>query len=144
MCAYSTLRSPTSNSSPIASFAATTLRTLHTACAALLLACNPAPAWAQPPPATPPELQPIEEPPPVPGRVQSGEALEPDVRISRRDQATVTEYLVNGRLRAIKVQPDGEAPPYYLYDTDGDGRLDRRDSRFDPDLLIPRWVIFSW
>jgi hypothetical protein len=144
MCAYSTLRSPTSNSSPIASFAATTLRTLHTARAALLLACIAAPAWAQPPPATPPELQPIEEPPPVPGRVQSGEALEPDVRISRRDQATVTEYLVNGRLRAIKVQPDGEAPPYYLYDTDGDGRLDRRDSRFDPDLLIPRWVIFSW
>jgi len=120
------------------------LRILHTTRAALLLlACTASPAWAQTPSA-PPELQPIDEAPPAPGRVQSGETLEPDVRISRRDQATVTEYLVNGKLRAIKVQPDGDVPPYYLYDTDGDGRLDQRESRFDPDLLIPRWVIFSW
>ena len=80
----------------------------------------------------------------MPGRVQSGEVMEPDVVIKRRDDATVSEYRVNGRLRAIKVQPDGDVPAYYLYDTDGDGRLDRRDTRFDPDLLIPSWVIFSW
>lgn len=126
-----------------------TLRTLHTLRTAVLLSFATSLAWAQPPSAPPeleqpPDLQPIDEPPPSPGRVQSGETLEPDVRISRRDQATVTEYFMNGRLRAIKVQPDGDAPPYYLYDTNGDGRMDRRDSRFDPDLLIPRWVIFSW
>ena len=108
---------------------------------ALALACLSAGALAQSPP---PDLQPVPEPPPLPERVQSGEALEPDVRIVRRDQATVTEYRVNGRLRAIKVQPDGDLPPYYLYDTDGDGRLDRRHARFDRDLLIPSWVLFSW
>lgn len=92
----------------------------------------------------PPALQPVPEPPDIPDPVESGEALEPDVRISRREKSTVTEYRVNGRLRAIKVQPDGDFPPYYLYDTDGDGRLDRRASRFDRDLLIPTWVLFSW
>ena len=92
----------------------------------------------------PPKLEPVPEPPPLPSRVQSGEVLEPDVRIVRKNQSTVTEYRLGGRLRAIKVQPDGDFPPYYLYDTDGDGRLDRRLARFDPDLLIPSWVIFSW
>ena len=80
----------------------------------------------------------------MPEQVQSGEVLEPDVRISRRDKSTVTEYRVNGRLRAIKVQPDGDFPPYYLYDTDGNGRLDVRRSHFDKNLLIPNWVLFSW
>ena len=93
---------------------------------------------------TPPELQAAPEPPPIPEQLRSGEAMEPDVRIVRRDRATVTEYRVNGQLRAIKVTPDGNFPVYYLYDTDGDGRLDQRRSRFDPDLLIPSWVIFSW
>ena len=93
---------------------------------------------------TPPELEAIPEPPPIPAQVQSGEVLEPDVRIVRREKATITEYRVNGRITAIKVQPDGDFPPYYLYDTDGDGRLDRRTNRYDPDLLIPHWVLFSW
>ena len=93
---------------------------------------------------TPPELEAIPEPPPIPAQVQSGEVLEPDVRIVRREKATITEYRVNGRITAIKVQPDGDFPPYYLYDTDGNGRLDRRTNRYDPDLLIPHWVLFSW
>lgn len=115
------------------------MRTLFRAAALLLAYAAPA-AWGQPPP----DLQPAPDPPPLPPKVRSGEALEPDVRIVRRDQATVTEYRVNGKLRAIKVQPDGDFAPYYLYDTDGDGQLDQRRARFDPDLLIPRWVIFSW
>jgi hypothetical protein len=109
--------------------------------AVIAIACVSLHAFAQSPP---PDLQPVPEPPPMPERVESGEVLEPEVRIVRKDQATVTEYRVNGRLRAIKVQPDGDLPAYYLYDTDGDGRLDRRRARFDPDLLIPNWVLFSW
>ena len=116
------------------------MRTLPRA-AAVLLACTAMTIQAQ---TQPPDLQPAPEPPPLPPKVQSGEVMEPDVRIVRRDQTTVTEYRVNGQLRAIKVQPDGDFAPYYLYDTDGDGSLDQRRSRFDPDLLIPRWVIFSW
>ena len=108
---------------------------------ALVLACAAFSVQAQ---TMPPDLQAAPEPPPIPPKVRSGEELEPDVRIVRKDKSTVTEYRVNGRLRAIKVQPDGDFPPYYLYDTDGDGRLDQRRARFDPDLLIPNWVIFSW
>ncbi len=93
---------------------------------------------------TPPTLEAVPEPPPIPPQVQSGEVLEPDVRITRKEKATVTEYRVNGRIRAIKVQPDGNFPAYYLYDTDGNGRLDLRTNRYDPDLLIPNWVLFSW
>ena len=93
---------------------------------------------------TPPTLEAVPEPPPIPPQVQSGEVLEPDVRITRKEKATVTEYRVNGRIRAIKVQPDGDFPAYYLYDTDGNGRLDLRTNRYDPDLLIPNWVLFSW
>jgi hypothetical protein len=91
-----------------------------------------------------PQREAVPEPPPIPEQLQSGEVMEPDVRIVRKGQSTVTEYRVNGRLRAIKVTPDGDFPAYYLYDTDGDGRLDQRRSRFEPDLLIPSWVIFSW
>jgi hypothetical protein len=105
----------------------------------LLVASNISSAQQQPP-----EFEAIPEPPPLPEKVQSGESLEPDVRIVRKDKSTVTEYRVNGIIRAIKVQPDGDYPPYYLYDTDANGSLDRRTGRYDPDLLIPHWTIFSW
>jgi len=118
--------------------------TLTVLALAAVLAAAPALAQAPRPSDAPPALEAVPEPPPLPERVRSGEALEPDVRIVRREGATVTEYRVNGELRAIKVQPDGDFAPYFLYDTDGDGRLDRRNDRFDPDLLIPHWVIFSW
>lgn len=91
----------------------------------------------------PPELQPVPDPPPIPERVQSGETLEPEVTIIRRAEETVTEYRVNGRLRAIKVEPQN-APAYYLVDTDGDGDLETRRSAYGPDFLIPMWLILSW
>ena len=90
-----------------------------------------------------PPLQEAPEPPELPQRVQSGETLEPDVTIIRRRQETVTEYRVNGKLRAIKVQPRN-APAYYLVDSDGDGTPESRRDGFDEDILIPQWVIFSW
>ena len=39
---------------------------------------------------------------------------------------TVTEYRVDGRLRALKVVPSRGAP-YYLFDRNGDGVVDARD-----------------
>lgn len=91
----------------------------------------------------PSDLEPVPDPPPIPERVQSGESLEPDVTIIRRGRETVTEYRVNGRLRAIKVEPEN-APAYYLMDTDGDGDLETRKSAYGPDFLIPMWLILSW
>ncbi|HEX9583605.1 MAG TPA: DUF2782 domain-containing protein [Gammaproteobacteria bacterium] len=90
-----------------------------------------------------PALSDAPEPPPLPQQVQSGETLEPDITIIRRQKETVTEYRVNGKLRAIKVQPNN-APAYYLVDADGDGTPESRRDGFGEDILIPQWVIFSW
>lgn len=97
-------------------------------------------AGAQPPP---PELVPAPNPPEVPEPVRSGETLEPEVTIKRDARQTVTEYRINGRLQAIKVEPRN-APAYYLVDTDGDGNLETRRDALSAGFLIPQWVIFSW
>lgn len=91
----------------------------------------------------PQELDPVPNPPPIPERVRSGETLDPEVTIIRRARETVTEYRINGRLQAIKVEPEN-APAYYLVDTDGDGDLETRRSAYGPDFLIPMWLILSW
>ncbi len=75
--------------------------------------------------------------------MHSGETLEPEVTIIRRARETITEYRVNGRLQAIKVEPEN-APAYYLVDTDGDGNLETRRSAYGPDFLIPMWLILRW
>ncbi|MDH3411456.1 MAG: DUF2782 domain-containing protein [Gammaproteobacteria bacterium] len=91
----------------------------------------------------PPDLVPVPDPPTIPDQVRSGETLEPEVTIIRRARETITEYRLNGRLQAIRVEPEN-APAYYLVDTDGDGDLETRRNAYGPDFLIPQWVIFSW
>jgi len=108
--------------------------------AAVLLLAASARGYPQ---SEPPNLAPVPEPPEVPGRVQSGAALEPEVRITRGAHKTVTEYRINGALRAIKVEPDG-GKPYYLVDVDGDGQLETRTNDLARGLLVPQWVLFSW
>lgn len=83
------------------------------------------------------------EAPPPPPKVQSGEALEPDVTIIRRETQTIEEYRVNGQLYMIKVNPDF-GPSYYLMDTDGDGNLETRRHELAPGFQIPGWVLFRW
>jgi len=53
----------------------------------------------------------------------------------------VQEYRQNGRLFMVRVDPKN-GPPYYLYDDDGNGRLDRTDGdrRFSPVY----WTIYEW
>ena len=69
--------------------------------------------------------------------------LEPEVTIIQRDDEFIREYRVNGVLRAIRVEP-AVGVPYFLIDVDGDGKLDRRVRRLEPDFMIPHWVLFSW
>jgi hypothetical protein len=115
--------------------------TKNTTFAAILsLSLLPLAAAAQ---SEPPELAAVPEPPPLPEQVQSGETLEPDITIIRREKEVVTEYRVNGKLQAIKVEPKN-APAYYLVDADGDGSLETRSRGLGPEFLIPQWVIFSW
>jgi hypothetical protein len=81
--------------------------------------------------------------PPPPPRVQSGETLEPDITIRPDKEGEVEEYRVSGRLYMVKVTPK-IGKPYYLVDSDGDGKLETRMSHLNSNFVVPNWVIFSW
>ncbi len=52
---------------------------------------------------------------------------------------TVEEYRVGSQLRMVKVTPANGAP-YYIYDRNGDGRMDS-----DKDGTSPvYWKLYSW
>jgi len=107
----------------------------------LLLAAS-VPLWAEEaaPPAseevTIPQAQPTQGQPPsvVPGS---------DVVIIQHKDETVEEYRIGGRIYMIKVQP-GKGVPYYLVDTDGDGKLETHYSDLTENIVIPQWVLFRW
>jgi hypothetical protein len=83
---------------------------------------------------------PAELPPPP---MTEEEEIEPEVKIIKREDKTIEEYRVNGQLYMIKVTPKN-APPYYLIDTNGDGTMEASRTEIEPDLMIPRWVLFRW
>jgi hypothetical protein len=94
----------------------------------------------------PPTVQPVPEPPvtaPSYTGVGVDDDLEPEVSITRRDDAVLHEYRINGHLYMVKVEPV-IGPPYYLFDSNGDGTLDIRRSELDPRLVVPSWMIFRW
>ena len=82
------------------------------------------------------------EPPEIPPPVQSGEALEPEVTIIKRDKETIEEYRIEGKLHMVKITP-AAGPPYYLLDTDGDGELDTREDS-PTNSAVQQWLLFSW
>ncbi|MEL1266283.1 DUF2782 domain-containing protein [Pseudoxanthomonas putridarboris] len=53
----------------------------------------------------------------------------------------IEEYRVGGNLRMVKVTPSRGAP-YYLYDSDGDGRLDK--SKDNVDVSPVYWKLYGW
>lgn len=81
--------------------------------------------------------------PEPPASVEDGAALEPDVTIVQRKDATIEEYRLNGRLYMVKVVPI-IGKPYYLMDNDGDGLMESKISDLYQDPIVPQWVIFSW
>ena len=89
----------------------------------------------------PPDLTAVPAAPDPPEPVRSGESLEPDIRIIRGEDKVLTEYRINGQLRAVKVEPKN-APAYYLVDYDGDGNFER-SNRFEPGY-VTQWILFSW
>jgi len=84
-------------------------------------------------------------PPPASSGQRGQEEIEPEVVIIQREDKTIEEYRVNGQLYMIKVIPRN-APPYFLLDNDGDGTMESRlgASDLEPDIMIPRWVLFRW
>ena len=78
-------------------------------------------------------------PPPPPEMVPFDAAIEPEVTIKKRDEATVEEYRIHGRLYMVKVTPK-VGPSFYLIDDRGDGNFTRRDS-LDSGVRPPMWLI---
>ena len=89
------------------------------------------------------ELAPVPEPPTIPDPLQSGQAIEPQVTIIRKDDAIIEEYRLDGRLYMTKIIP-AAGPAYYLVDRDGDGQMETRMSEIYDDFTVPQWVLFSW
>ncbi|MFO7603815.1 MAG: DUF2782 domain-containing protein [Gammaproteobacteria bacterium] len=83
-------------------------------------------------------------PPPddLPGLDPNQPMPEDTVTIIRRESTVIEEHRINGQLRYAKVTPKS-GPPYYLYDSDGDGILDSRHNDLD-NPPIQRWILFSW
>lgn len=105
--------------------------------ALLLLAAGPALADA-----APGEFEPAPAPPELPEPLASGESIEPQVTIIRKDDALIEEYRINGALYMVKVTPN-TGPAYYLIDNDGDGRMDTRSSDME-NVIVPQWVLLTW
>ncbi len=67
-------------------------------------------------------------------------STEPDIVIREFEDKTIHEYRVNGFLYAIKVFPKN-GKPYYLVAEDGSDNFTNPDQ---PDMLVPKWEIFTW
>jgi hypothetical protein len=65
------------------------------------------------------------------------------VRIKGGEDEVISEFRINGQLYMIRVTPK-KGVPYYLVDSDGDGKLETRWNELAPNLLIPSWVLLRW
>jgi hypothetical protein len=92
---------------------------------------------------TEPELKDVPEPPDIPPAIESGEPIEPEITIIKKQDATVYEHRINGRLYMVKIVPL-IGKPYYLVDQDGDGSLETRVNDIYSNINVPQWVIFEW
>ena len=98
-------------------------------------------AAAQPAP-PPPKLEPLPEAAAPPAEIASDPELAPEVRTVQRENETIEEYRVRGRLTMIKVTPR-HGHSYYLVADATNGGFIRRDS-LDSGLKVPLWVLFSF
>ena len=82
---------------------------------------------------------------PIPEKIPSPPSSEaaPTVNIRTMDNGDVVEeYRIAGQLTMVRVTPL-HGKPYYLYDDNGNGRLDRSDA--DRAGVSPvYWVIYQW
>ncbi len=81
--------------------------------------------------------------PVIPEPLRDGESIEPEINIIQKQDRTIQEYRMHGKLYMIKVTPN-VGLPYYLMDTDGDGALETKQHELDSGLLIPSWILFQW
>lgn len=85
----------------------------------------------------------VPRPPELPKSVQSGEVLEPQIRVIQEHGRRITEYRVNDQLYMVKISAAG-VKPYYLVDRDGNGELESRVNDIHQDVAVPQWVLWRW
>ena len=107
-----------------------------------MLFCLPFTCLAEQPP-PPLEPLPTDAAPPQPTGTNEAQELEPEVTIIKRGKDVIQEYRLNGQLYMIKIVPE-IGLPYYLVDRDGDGELESRYNKLEPDILVPSWMIYRW
>src|SRR5437879_13845904 len=98
-------------------------------------------AFAQKAP-PPPKLEPLPEPPPPAPEIDADPELEPQVTIVRRENETIEEFRVNGRLTMDKVTTR-HGRPYYLVAEGASGGFVCRDS-LDTGLRVPLSVLVAF
>jgi Protein of unknown function (DUF2782) len=76
------------------------------------------------------------------GSSRVGKSIEPQVTIVQHSKETVEEYRIHNQLYMIKVTRNN-AKPYYLVDSDGDGKLDKRRNEMDSKIMIPSWIAYK-
>ena len=86
-------------------------------------------------------LEPVPEPPELPDPLETGENIEPEVTIIRKEDAVIEEYRINGQLYMVKVTPF-VGPAYYMKDLDGNGIMDQTRYELE-DPTVPQWVLFT-
>ena len=117
------------------------LTLLMLSCLAVRAEYPPAPDPDAPPP--PPMPLPDISPPPPPSGLSEEQELQPEVKITKRGEDIIYEYRINNQLYMVKIVPR-IGYPYYLVDQDGDGSLESRYSNLEPNLVVPRWIIYRW
>lgn len=82
---------------------------------------------------------------PIPRKIQGppSEETTPTVTIrSSENGDRIEEYREGGRITMVRITPT-HGKPYYLYDDNGNGRLDRSDA--DRNTVSPvYWTIYEW
>ena len=71
----------------------------------------------------------------------AADSTEPSIIIRHTDDKTYYEYMLNGELVEIKVVPK-IGPTYYLVPAGGDDSEFKKQT--ESNLVVPKWVIFSW
>ncbi|SEM40110.1 Protein of unknown function [Pseudoxanthomonas sp. GM95] len=68
----------------------------------------------------------------------------PDVAVRTEDNGDVIqEFRVAGALRMVKITPT-RGPAYYLYDDNGDGKLDHSSAPNRGDISPVYWKLYGW
>ena len=84
---------------------------------------------------------------PIPEKIPSppSEELEPSVTIRTGENGDVVEeYRQGGAVYMVRVHPKGGGPGYTLMDSNGDGKLDRKDAEDAGGVSPVYWTIYEW